>query len=357
MTRAALVNIVVAAWVIAAVLITALIVLRGRPMTARNRRKVSDPDCELARRVWPILSLGWRRRWWSETDYGDRPEASAELDAALHQPGAYANSCGRSFQITSGQGSKGICTSASVISSAERGNCNSIKKGATTMPDTKEPNLKLVGNPEEAAAPSTKPPEYNPPADATDLSGLWLDTKLGDGLTNTRLHSVPVGKPRSFFRVIADERYRRLVEIYVHKIEGQVEEQHYLIDRPMHGVIEEARRATLVTCFFRDGSLGLWALKLPKEGEKDNEAWMSARAAAKVAMDRWVKLLWQRRSYLTRDAQPGYAPDPDLEKIPPFNELVRLAFGDHGIIRDHDHPIVKDLFGHAQKPDGEDGLS
>jgi hypothetical protein len=46
---------------------------------------VSDPDCELAHRVWPILSLGWRQRWWDETDYGGRPGASAELVAVLHQ--------------------------------------------------------------------------------------------------------------------------------------------------------------------------------------------------------------------------------------------------------------------------------
>jgi len=47
--------------------------------------KVSDPDCELANRVWPVLSLGRRQRWWSETNYGGRPEASAELVAVLHQ--------------------------------------------------------------------------------------------------------------------------------------------------------------------------------------------------------------------------------------------------------------------------------
>src|SRR5262245_9938087 len=49
--------------------------------------------------------------------------------------------------------------------------------------------------------------EYKPPPDADDLSGLWLDTALGDGLTDTRLHSVPVGKPKNFFRVVADPAY------------------------------------------------------------------------------------------------------------------------------------------------------
>ena len=41
----------------------------------------------------------------------------------------------------------------------------------------------------------------------------------------------------------------------------------------------------------------------------------------------------------------GYAPDPDYSKLPPFDELVRLAFGEHGVIRDRNHPIYRELFG------------
>ena len=195
-----------------------------------------------------------------------------------------------------------------------------------------------------------------PPADASDMASLWLDTALGDGLVDVRLHNVPVGKPKTFFRVIADPAYRRLVEIYTHKIEGQVEETNYLIDKPMHGVIDEARRATLVTCIYRDGSVRLWPLKLPKESERDNEAWVTARMAAQAAMGRWLKLVWRRRGYTTRDALPGYAPEPDLSKVPPFTDLVQLAFGDHGIVRNREHPIVRELFGYPPSGDG-DGLS
>jgi hypothetical protein len=230
------------------------------------------------------------------------------------------------------------------------------------MADPKQDYPKLVEADEpaavktnELAAPPAPPPEpAPPPSDATDLADLWLDSSLGDGLTNPRLTTVPTGKPKSFFRVIADPTYRRLTEVYVHKVDGQIEEQTYLVDGPMRGVIDEARRATLVTCVFRDGSVQLWALKQPNEGEKDNEAWISARDAARTAMDRWVRLVWKRRSYMTRDAEKGYAPDPDLSKIPPFDELVRLAFGEAGIIRDRNHPIYRDLFGVAPQSGGED---
>jgi hypothetical protein len=64
----------------------------------------------------------------------------------------------------------------------------------------------------------------------------------------------------------------------------------------MQGVIEEARRCTLVTVIYRDGSPRLWPLKLPNDGERDNEAWISARAAAKAGMSSWARLVWQRRA-------------------------------------------------------------
>jgi hypothetical protein len=203
-----------------------------------------------------------------------------------------------------------------------------------------------------------KPKKIEPAPDALDINSLWLDPALGDGLADVHHYHIPTGKPRDFFRVNPDPAYRRLTEIYTHKAEGQIDEQNYIIAAPMRGQIEEARRCTLVTVLYRDGSIRLWPLKLPRDGERDNEAWQTARAAAKTAMERWVKLVWVRRSYQTRDAQPGYAPDPDYSKLPPFDELVKLAFGEHGIIRSSDHRIVQDLFGVPQKPSQEnDGLS
>jgi hypothetical protein len=167
-------------------------------------------------------------------------------------------------------------------------------------------------------------------ADALDIDSLWLDSKLGDGLIDVHYHNIPFGKPKDFFWMCPKPEYRRLVEILTIKPENTIDEQTYIIDKPMQGVIEEARRATIITCVYRDGTPRLWALKLPKDGEKDNEAWVSARSAAKTAMEKWVKLVWVKRAYMTRDAQEGYAPDPDWDKLPPFAELVKL-----GRARDH----------------------
>ena len=182
-------------------------------------------------------------------------------------------------------------------------------------------------------------------SDAQDIEALWLDPKLGDGITDAHWHTIPIGKPRDFFRVHPDPAFRRRTEVYVHKPEGAIEEQHYIIDPAMRGRLAEARPCVIVVCVYRDGNPRLWPIMFPRPGEKDNRAWITARSAARTGMDKWVKLVWSKGSYLTRDAQPGYAPDPDWSKLPPFNELVKLAFGEHGIIRDTTHPIYRELMG------------
>ena len=183
------------------------------------------------------------------------------------------------------------------------------------------------------------------PNDALDIEALWLDPALGDGLVDASWHSIPVGKPRDFFRVHPDPSYRRRTEIYAHKVEGQIDTAYYILGPEMRGRLEEARPCVLVTCIYRDGSPRLWPVIFPRENEKDNTAWSTARAAARVAIDKWVRLVWSKRSYLTRDALPGYAPDPDWGKLPAFNELVKAAFGPHGIIQDTTHPIYRELMG------------
>jgi hypothetical protein len=182
-----------------------------------------------------------------------------------------------------------------------------------------------------------------PPPD--DLSDLWLDPALGDPLVDSVIHIVPIGKPKDFYRVHPSPDYRRRTEVYTCKSENQIEETNFIVAKPMQGRIEEARPATIVTVVYRDGSPRLWALKYPKSGEKDNDAWVSARLAARGGMTKWLRLVWVRRAYVTREAQPGYAPEPDWSKLPTFDQLIRLAFGENGIIRDENHPAYRDLMG------------
>jgi hypothetical protein len=205
----------------------------------------------------------------------------------------------------------------------------------------------------DEAIPFKKKPDA--PDDAQDISSLWLDPGLGDGIVNVSNHNIPVGKPKDFFRVHPDPAYRRRAEVYTHKPEGVVDEEHYILAPAMRGRIPEARPATIVTCIYRDGSVRLWPISFPREGERDNEAWITARSAAKSAMEKWVKLVWLKRAYQTRDAQPGYAPEPDYTKLPSFDALVEIGYKVHGIIRDTAHPIYRELYGAAPEKAADDG--
>ena len=200
----------------------------------------------------------------------------------------------------------------------------------------------------------TPPP---PPSDALDIEALWLDSALGDGLTDTSWQAIPVDKPKDFFRVHPDPDFRRRTEMYAHKTESQIDTAYYILGPEMRGRLEnDARPCVLVTCIYRDGSPRLWPIMFPREGEKDNTAWSTARSAARTAIDKWVRLVWNKRSYLTRDALSGYAPDPDWKKLPPVNDLVQVAFGPHGVIRDTEHPIYRELMGAPAVVNGNDDI-
>ena len=70
----------------------------------------------------------------------------------------------------------------------------------------------------ENTPPKVVKPEFtssSTPSDAQDIEALWLDTALGDGLTDTSWHTIPVDKPKDFFRVHPDRDYRRRTEVWV----------------------------------------------------------------------------------------------------------------------------------------------
>jgi hypothetical protein len=229
--------------------------------------------------------------------------------------------------------------------------------------DLTKQNLELAVEPpqaDEIAAPSApkrnaepQPASQLPADDDSDIRELWTDDGLSDPLAVEHIHAVKIGKPRDFFRTDPRPTYRRKCEILILKSENSVGEQYYIVGPKMQGKIEEARPCTLVTVVDRLGIPRLWPLMSPRSGENDNDAWITARAVARDGLTKWVKLLWKGRAYLSREAEEGYAPDPDFERLPAFSVLVRTAFGDHGTIRDEKHPVYRDLFGKAKLPDSD----
>jgi hypothetical protein len=198
-------------------------------------------------------------------------------------------------------------------------------------------------------------PDQSGPSDADDIARLF-DPEIGDAITDTVMHGIGLGKPRDFFRTHPNKDYRQGSMVYCHKPEGVIDPQYFIIDPMMQKYFEDdARRCTLVTVVDREGNPRLWPISMPRDGERDNDAWRSARTAARRGIDKWVRLVWARRTYKTREAQSGYAPDPDWEKLPSFIELVKIAFGEHGIVRDERHPIYCALMG-AKSSDGDDDI-
>src|SRR6516225_7573925 len=116
-----------------------------------------------------------------------------------------------------------------------------------------------------------KPTLVKPVPDADDLASLWTDdADLGDAITSSAILSIGVGKPKAFFRTVRDPSYRRRAWLYTHTPEGVVDEQHFIIDRPMlPHLAEEAHPGVLVTTIYRDGTLRIWPIRLPKDG-RDN---------------------------------------------------------------------------------------
>lgn len=207
------------------------------------------------------------------------------------------------------------------------------------------------------ATSETGRPNGQAKTDAFSIEQLWIDDGLKDPLTTEHFHDIPIGRPRDFFRTVRDPAFRHEAEIVTIKSENEIGEQYYLVGPTVRGLIEEAQPCIIVVTVDRMGSPRLWPLKRPRSGEKDNAAWISARAIARSGLDYWVKAIWRARSYVERRAEVGYAPDPDFSKLPPLNELIRLVFGDNGIIRDETHPVYRDLFGRAQLPGSDDPLS
>jgi hypothetical protein len=209
------------------------------------------------------------------------------------------------------------------------------------------PNLHTV-EPEGEVIQTT--PTGNP-ADADDINALWTDQGLDDALSTTVLHKIPIGKPKSYFRTHPSPLYRRKVEIYKHKVEGKFEETFYVIDPRMSGRIYGARQHVLITCIYRNGALRLRPIPYPAENETDNDAWSSARIVARNGIEEWVMPVWKGGVFETRKANLGYAPDPDWSTIPPYEELVKLALGTHGRIKNTKHPIYLELEGPGEEGD------
>jgi hypothetical protein len=109
----------------------------------------------------------------------------------------------------------------------------------------------------------------------------------------------------------------------------------------------QARPCVLVVTVDRIGAPRIWPLNLPRDGEKDYEAWRTARAIALEGENEWTRIIWTGSQHISVKAEEGYAPEPNFSKLPPFSELIQLAYGRDKIISDKKHAVYRALFGIA----------
>jgi hypothetical protein len=191
-----------------------------------------------------------------------------------------------------------------------------------------------------------------PPNDLAEIENLWTDPLRGDGITTQGILNIPVGKPprADFIRAHPGDTHRRNSVCVVVKAKDGYDDTHYLVTPELATKLElDGKPFVLTTLVDREGRLRIWPIRLPAEDERENPWWESGRKAVRRAMETWVRVIPSRGANATIEAEPGYAPDPDWSKVKPFNELVKIAFGEFGIIRDMDHPIVRELYGRRQR--------
>jgi hypothetical protein len=161
------------------------------------------------------------------------------------------------------------------------------------------------------------------------------------------LTTVPVRKPSKewFVRCHPDPAYR--IETCV--IELKEDNETYLVDRQLWpelaGESTFSPRA-LITSINKQNTVFLWPVRLPGPDGRHDDWSKSALEAATYATRTWVRVqanmslgayeVFQATGNLT---EPEWA-------VPPFNELLRIAFKDH-FISTADHPVLKRLRGEA----------
>jgi hypothetical protein len=186
-------------------------------------------------------------------------------------------------------------------------------------------------------APSSAP-------DPFDLGNL----RLSQSFTETAgvkklLTTVPVRKPnpQDWVRVHPGSEYRENFPL----IELKDEREEYVVAATLvPELVGEFVSKTLYTTVNRQGVVSLWPVRLPDPDGREMEWHRSAREAAELAMNRWVRCK-ANRSLGAYDifqaeaciAEPAW---PDLT----FQQIIRIAFRDR-LITSMDHPVIKRLRG------------
>lgn len=158
------------------------------------------------------------------------------------------------------------------------------------------------------------------------------------------LMRIPVRKPskQEYFRAHPSPDYRLTCAM----LEIKDENEFYILSPELlPALVEDVRHVELRLCQNRQGAVFLWPVPMPSPDGRTNSWNESAREAATLAEDSWIRMVSNRseNAYTVYRAK-GEIPDPEWpEKT--LQELLELAFKDGKRIDTVDHPIVQQLMG------------
>jgi hypothetical protein len=187
------------------------------------------------------------------------------------------------------------------------------------------------------------------PADHTDLFDLdkfRIPQNFADAIgVKQALVTVPVRKPdrQSWTRVHRDPAYRMQAFI----LELKDERTTYIVTEGVgSALITEVTPVMLYTAINRQGITFIWPQRLPPPDGRRDEWARSGRAAAELAMTRWVRVV----ANLSLGAYEVHVAEAELdEPVWPgvtFQELFATAFRGR-VIDTPEHEVLKRLRGLA----------
>jgi hypothetical protein len=176
-----------------------------------------------------------------------------------------------------------------------------------------------------------------------DLDKMRINPLRDQIATKTTVHHVTVRRPRPTEWI----RAHPTLEIDIYGIEDPLTNEHHIVD-PNPGLrqlLSALIRVTkLVPCINRQGTVFLWAIKMPTDrGNPWAETSLMALADARKG---WTRVASNRDAGGYETVTPI---DPLREPVWPENktmtDYLRLGYGRHKYIRDADHDFVKEYLG------------
>ena len=177
-----------------------------------------------------------------------------------------------------------------------------------------------------------------------DLEELSLSQTF-DALVNTEqiVTDIPVGRRdnQTFVRAHPNKENQLITKV----LEDKVNRDTFLVDRKLWGPLHvDLTTKVLITAITRQNQLFLWPIRLPGENGTMDPWNQSALEAARVARDRWVRVVsnMAKGSYDVFKAVEEL-PEPEWPDLT-FQEIIDIAFKGK-YINDLNHPVLRRLRG------------